>query len=80
MEQVGEVTYLGEIISDDGKNTKNIKNRINKGQGIITKIMEMLENLTFGEHFFSTAVLLRESLFLNGILTNSDVWYGLTGE
>ena len=23
---------------------------------------------------------MRESLFLNGILTNSDVWYGLTGE
>ena len=77
MERVSEETYLGEIISDDGKNTKNIKNRINKGYGIITKIMDMLENIIFGEHFFTTTVLLRESLFLNSILTNSDIWYGL---
>ena len=33
-----------------------------------------------GEHFFTTAVLLRESIFLNGILTNSEIWYGLTND
>ena len=30
MEQVTEDTYLGDIISEDGKNEKNIKNRIAK--------------------------------------------------
>ena len=40
----------------------------------------MLETITLWEHFFSTALLLRESKFFNGILTNCDVWYGLTKE
>ena len=30
-QQVSEKTYLGDIISEDGKNLKNIKNRISKG-------------------------------------------------
>ena len=40
--------------------------------------MNILEKVTLGKHYFTTAVLLRESLFLNGILTNSEIWYGLT--
>ena len=51
----------------------NIRNRISKGVGIISQIMNMLETVTLGEHFFTTAVLLRESKFLNGILTNSEI-------
>ena len=80
MEQVSEDTYLGDIISEDGKNTKNIRNRISKGVGIISQIMNMLETVTLGEHYFTTAVFLRESKFLNGILTNSEIWYGLTND
>ena len=80
MEQVTEDTYLGDIISDDGKNGKNIKARIAKGVGIISEIKNILETVTLGEHFFATAILLRESKFLNGILTNCDVWYSLTKE
>ena len=37
----------------------------------------MLEKVTLGYHYFKIALLLRESLFLNGILTNSEVWYGI---
>ena len=70
IQQVSEDTYLGDIISEDGKNHKNIKNRISKGWGIISEVMNILENVSLGEHYFSTAMLLRESLFLNGILTN----------
>ena len=78
MKQVSEETYLGDVISEDGRNTKNVKQRISKGLGIITKIMNMLESVTLGEHYFSTAMLLRESMFLNGILTNTEIWYGLS--
>ena len=77
MQKVSEETYLGDIISEDGKNTKNIKSRLAKGLGIISQIMNILESVTLGEHFFATAVLLRETMFLNGILTNIEIWYGL---
>ena len=80
MEKVSEDTYLGDIISEDGNNDKNIKSRVAKGVGIISQIMTLLESVTLGEHFFSTSILLKESKFLNGILTNCDRWYGLTNE
>ena len=60
------------------KNSKNIKKRISKGLGIISDITNILEKVTLGEYYFSTAILLRESMFVNGILTNAEIWYGLT--
>ena len=42
MGHVTEATYLGDIISHDGKNTKNVNSRVAKGLGIITDIMNML--------------------------------------
>ena len=70
--------YLGEIISSDGKNESNIKHRIGRGLGKITDIMNILEKVTLGEHYFSTAILLRESSFLNSVLSSAEIWYGLT--
>ena len=40
--------------------------------------MNLLEIVSFGQYFIETALLLRESMFINGILNNSEVWYGLT--
>ena len=40
--------------------------------------MSKLEKITVGEYYFPTALLLRESIFLNGILTNAETWYGVT--
>ena len=78
MGHVSEVTYLGDIISGDGRNTKNIRARIGKGHGKINDIMNILEKTSLGHDYFKIALLLRESLFLNSILTNCDVWVGLT--
>ena len=78
MIQVTEDSYLGDIISGDGKNTKTIEKRISKGLGIISEIMNILEKVTLGEYNFPTALLLRESIFLNGILTNAEIWYGIS--
>ena len=75
MKKVTEDTYLGDIISEDGKHTKTLQSRISRGLGIINQIMNVLKNVSFGKHFFKIAILLRDSLFLNGILTNMDIWY-----
>ena len=78
MEDVSEDTYLGDILSSDGRNTKNIAKRISKGIGLITQIMNMLETVSLGEYYFEIAMLFREAIFLNGILTNSEIWYNLS--
>ena len=77
MESVTEDTYLGDIISSDGKNSKNVAKRISKGIGIITQILHLLEMVSLGEHFVEIFILFRESMFINGILTNTEIWYSL---
>ena len=42
MENVQFDTYLGDIISSDGKNTLNIRNRVSRGNGIVSQIMNIL--------------------------------------
>ena len=78
MENVQEDTYLGDVISCDGRNTKNIKKRISKGLGIITEILHLLEMVSLGEHFMEIATLFREALFVNAIIKNAEIWYGLS--
>ena len=41
-------------------------------------ILTILEKVTLGEHYFKTAILLRESMFINSVLSSSDIWYGLS--
>ena len=58
IEEKEEERYLGYILSQDGRNMKNIKARISKGKGIVTKVMSILESISFGNDFFKLAVIL----------------------
>ena len=79
-EKVIEEKYLGDIISHDGKNTKNIISRVNKGVGISNQIMSIMEEIYFGPYYFEVAIMLRNSLFISSLLSNSEAWYNLTRE
>ena len=76
-DKVEEAVYLGDIIRQDGKNSSNIRSRANKGMGIVTKIMDILKAISFGDKYFEIATALREAELINGILTNAEVWYGV---
>ena len=78
MKRARETKYLGDIISIDGKNLKNVLDRKGKGHGIVLQIYQMLEEIYFGPYEIEVALTLRKSSFLNGILTNCEAWYGLT--
>ena len=78
MLEVTEDTYLGDILSCDGKNSKNISERISKGLGIISQIFNLLDNISFGPYLFEIAVLLRNSMLINGTLTNAEIWYNFS--
>ena len=54
MEEKEEDKYLGDVISKDGKNMKNIKARIAKGTGIVNKILTIQVEIHFGKHFTET--------------------------
>ena len=78
MEEKHEEKYLGDVISKDGRNLKNIQARINKGKGIVKKILDILEGIPFGKMYFQVAVLLRNSLLVSSLLCNSEAWFNLT--
>ena len=63
MEDVTHDTYLGDVISGDGRNTRNINKRISRG--ISSQIMNLLRDICLGEHYIEIALLLRESTFIN---------------
>ena len=60
-ERVNEALYLGDIIRTDGKNLSNIMDRVNKGVGIVNKIMDMLKSVSFGSKYFEMANTFREA-------------------
>jgi hypothetical protein len=78
MEEKNEEKYLGDIISKDGRNIKNIKARVKKGKGIVTKIMSILDSIPFGNHYFEIGIILRNSLLTSSMLCNSETWYNIT--
>ena len=64
LESVAE-KYLGDVVCSDGKNTKNIKSRNDKLMGTISDIKNILREITLGQFEFSTAMILRETMFLS---------------
>ena len=78
MENVKSEKYLGDIISVDGKNIKNIKARVSKGTGITSKIITILEGIPFGQFYYQVGIILRNSLLTSSLLCNSEIWYNIT--
>ena len=50
MKQVSEKKYLGDVISSDGKNEANIKERTNKAIGNVNKIVASLNERPYGRY------------------------------
>ena len=78
IEETTEEKYLGDIISNDGRNIKNIRSRIAKGKGIVSKIISILDALPLGNSYFEIGLILRDSLLTSSILCNSETWYNIT--
>ena len=63
MKTVDYDKYLGDIISSDSSNTKNIESKVSKAIGIISQIMALLNEVSLGSHYFKIALMLREAFF-----------------
>ena len=78
MEETDEEKYLGDIVSKDGRNIKNVQARVNKGKGIVKRILEILEGIPFGKLYYQVAIILRNTLLVSSILCNSEAWFNVT--
>ena len=69
--------YLGDIISSDCKIDETIKDRQNKGIGIVNSIISTVKEISFGSFYFEMALQFRSSMLLNGILYSSEAFIGI---
>ena len=77
MQYVDTDTYLGDKINRFGKNGPNIDTRVSRGLGLVTQIEHILNIVSLGENYFRIALILRESMLVNSMLSSSNIWYGL---
>ena len=75
MEKKTNGSYLGDILSSEGTIDLTIEDRRQKGIGLVTKVSGMINDVSLGIHYFRIAFGLCESMLINGIITNSEVWY-----
>ena len=66
--------YLGDIITDDGKNTKNIEARKAKSTATTISIKTIASNEAFKEVGTSVILELHDTITLSALLTNSESW------
>ena len=78
MKTVGKKKYLGQIISNDLKNEKNLKDKTNKSVGNVNKIITTLQERLFGIYNFKAAMLMRDGILMSALLNNAETWNNIT--
>ena len=73
----GDTSNKGYIMCFPVGHIKRLFCHVSKSLGIVSQIMNLMDIVNFGEHYFEIGILLRDTMLINGILTNSEVWYNL---
>ena len=74
--EVESTKYLGQIISKDGKNLKNIVNCANKGFGLVNNTDTTLRNAPGGRYHFELGVIMRNAVLFPQLFV--VLKYGIT--
>ena len=69
---------MGDIITTDGKNVRNIAARRSRGIGNVENIFTFINDVFQRPYYFEAALLFRSSLLLKSNLINSESWYNVT--
>ena len=77
MKSAAQITYLGDVISETGSIDETIAQRSQKALGITTQISSILSSICLGNFHFDIAMVLRDSLFVNSVMSNSEIWHNV---
>ena len=70
--------YLGDMISEKGTLDETIKQRKLKGYSYISEIRALLSDMPFGHRRVQVGLMLRDAMFVNGILCNAEAWHNIS--
>ena len=77
MKTVSQATYLGDVLCEKGTIDETINKRSQKALGIISQINSILSTVSLGSFHFDIAMVLRDALFVNSVMVNSEVWHNV---
>ena len=77
MHQAQSLTYLGDTVHESGKISYNLLEGRAKAYAIFAKIRAILDDVPLGKYRIETGLQLRQAMFINGTLFNSEVWHGI---
>ena len=80
MKNASQLTYLGDVICENGLLDETILQRGQKAEGITTQITSILSSIHLGSFHFDIAMVLRDSLFINSIMSNSEIWHNVKSQ
>ena len=78
MKEAEREKYLGDIIDSTGSLEATIEHRQKKGDGIVSEILSIINEIPLGKYKVEVVLKLREAMLINGILFNSEAWHGVT--
>ena len=78
MENSKQETYLGDKIDMSGRIKPTILSRILKGYGAISNILAITNEVPLAHWRIEAGLKLRQAMFLNGTLFNSEAWQGIS--
>ena len=78
MNNTKQEKYLGDLIDSTGTIRKTIEDRRNKGYGIVSEILAILEDIPLGRFKMEIGLMLRQAMLINGILFNSESWHSVS--
>ena len=78
MDNSNQETYLGDKIDKSGKIKPTIDSRVARGYGAVTNILAIVNEVPLAHWRVEAGLQLRQAMFINGTLFNSEAWQGIT--
>jgi hypothetical protein len=69
--------YFGDVISSEGTLDATIKQRKAKAYSYLAEIRALLSDMPFGKRRLQIGLMLRDAMFVNGVLCNSEAWHNI---
>ena len=78
MKNTNQEKYLGDIIHKSGMLKYTVESRVSKGYGAVSTILAIVNEIPLGHWKIPAGLQLRQALFLNAVLFNSEAWHGIS--
>ena len=78
MENSDREKYLGDCVDKTGKKRATIEDRQKKGYAIAAEILAILDEVPLGQHKMEIELQMRQAIFVNGMLFNSEAWHDVS--